>query len=287
VRTSEFAPPPTNFNLPQPLVEADNPFTPLGCRFQIKFERYSVGAVPGESLLGMSWSPRSDYVFASTYRDVTIKVGHFDVRGYGNNSLNPEFDKNFLQTPGNPLLAYRGDYRLESAVDTPWVPWPDFATDFDYDTHQDLVFEFDMPEGGDTYQLFRNRYIPWFVARRHFANGGATRSRLFVDDTRYWQRFLLVSKRSFGQSMPIQAVYDFPDYTACVLHVDPERPTARASVAWAGSTGLVPKTFYDGIDDADGLSYLSFRVELVADPVTGVPPRVLSLRYAYVRGHEQ
>lgn len=284
MRETQWNPPEHNFNLPHPLVEEGNPTTPFGCRFQMKFEEYQVQSLPGESIIGMSWSPRSSYVFASTYRNVMLRLGHFSGRSF--DSLGPEFDGNYLPAPANPVTVFQGNYALENDVDREWVEWPEFIRDFDYDGRHPLLIEFDMPEGGDTYQLFRCRYTPMTgILTRAFANGGeGSAPWTLMDFTRYCQRFVLVSKRSSAQSVPIGTVRSNPDFEAFNLHVDPERPTTAVRVSWAGWQGPLLTEFSEDVDSADGFPEFLFRIELVADPTTGVPPAVLHLRIAYTEG---
>jgi hypothetical protein len=277
-RFHDFVPQDTNFNLPHPLVEAGNPVTPIGCRFQMKFGSGDVSAQPGEQIVGMSWSPKSGFVFASTYRDVTIKLGHLN--GIDGDPLNREYERNYLPAEGNPKVVYRGDYFIDNSVDNLWVPWPEFDTDFEYDYTRPLVFEYNMPEGGDTFQLFRHRVTGGAPRNRHFSNGDQPYSITGSENTKYHHRFYLVSKKSIGQSVPLYTG-NAPDYGGFLVLADPNRPGTRIETTWGGSTGGTPSRFTDSIHDADGFSHLAFRIEMTADPLTGVVPRVFSVSFAY------
>jgi len=278
-RSHDFTPQDTNFNLAHPLVEQGNPATPLGCRFQMKFEPADVNVQPGEQIVGMSWSPKSGYVFASSYREVTIKIGHF-LKQTGE-ALDRFYDNNWQLVSGNPVTVFRGDYVFDNALNVAWVPWPAFTADFEYDGTRPLVFEYNMPEGGDTFQLFRNRSTGPSPRNRQFSNGGEPASATGPENTKYHHRFFFVSKKSIGQSIPISAGVG-ADYGGFLVLADPNRAGTEITTEWGGSPGgAPPPQFSQNIHDADGFSHIVFRITLVADALTGIVPRVYSVSFAY------
>lgn len=280
LRTDDYVPLPQSiFLLPQPLVQLNNPVTPRGNRFQIKIDTNRVPNLPGESIVGLAWSPRSDFGFFSVYRDVVMKLGFFPGGDLG--LFDPIFDRNY-QVP--PVTVFRGDYTVPFALDAPWIDWPEFTTDFDLNIDLPLVMEWDMPEGGDTYQLFRNKSNFNATTDRQFANGGADRAITGRENTQYNTRFYLVSKRSFGQSLPIDTFLGKADFGAHLLQVDPDRAGTDVILTWAGSFGdpVEPDDFVDDLDELDGFTHFVFRAQLVANARTGEVPGVRSLSVAYV-----
>jgi hypothetical protein len=278
-RFDDYKPTPqSGFNLPHPLVELNNPITPFGCRFQMRFDSNHVPAMPGESITGMSWAPRSGFGFFSTYREVTVKIGHFSGGNLGH--MQTEFEANFSPSP---TIVFEGDYTVPFVIDAEWIPWPEFEVDFEYDVDRPLVFDFQMPEGGDTFQLFKNRSNGNFQTYRHFANGADTRSRTARENTQYNHRFFFVSKKSIAQSLPIPTGLASADFDGFLVVTDVDRPGTRTKITWGGSLGgAPPREFSENINDADFASHLVFRTELAANAFTALTPRVLSVSFAYV-----
>lgn len=278
-RIDDYIPTPQNsFLLPQPLIEVGNSTTPFGNRFQMKYDTDHIPVLPGESITGMAWSPMSNLAFPSVYRDVTMKLGTFVARD--GEHFNPTFDENYLNPP---TTVFRGDYTVPFGVDVEWVDWPAFNTDFEVDLSHPVVFEWDMPEGGDTFQLFRQRSNGNFQTHRQFNNGGSERANTIRENTQYNTRFFLVSKSSFAQSIPIDSGLGAADYDGFLIDIDPDRSGTRVEATWAPSLdGDPPVAFTPDINDADDASHLVWRLELTANPVNGAVPRVRSLSYAYV-----
>ncbi len=280
-RVDDFVPlPQNNFNLPHPLVEVGNTLTPAGCRFQMKYDTDHLPALPGESVIGMAWSPLSNFAFFSVYRDVIFKVGSFAASDGGN--LDPVYDRNFTTPP--PIVVFRGDYEVPFDVDAEWVDWPAFDTEFDLEPDRPMVIEWDMPAGGDTFQLFRNRSANSIINQRVLSNGGEAAGIIGRENTQYNARFYLVSKRSFGESIAIQNDFQPVDYGASVVLDDPDRGGTSIRATFGGSQGGLPTTFSEDINVADGSTHLTFRIELIANPITSLVPAVRSLSYAYVDG---
>jgi len=285
-RTTEFVPTPTSpFLLAHPLVDAANTFTPLGCRFQMRFGNSAVNANPGESIIGMSWAPKSSFLFYGSYRNVKMKLGHF--AGPNGTDLDFFYDRNYDQgVPNNPLTVFSGDYSLPASTSTDWAAWPEFAKDFEYDTSKDLILEWDMPEGGDTFQLFKNKSTASTPRNRLYSNGGADRASNGRENTQYNHRFTLVSKRSFGQSKGYgpSGTFGSTVYGAFLVVADLGRSGTAYSVTWAeasaGSDVVPGATFYDDISRLNGASAAAFRAELTANAFTGVVPRIFSISFA-------
>jgi len=285
-------PPPNTFNLPHPLVEVGNPTTPNGSSFMMRFFATDLQMNDGESIVGLSWAPKSMFVFFSLYEDVTLMLGQkLKAAPLPGNELDFEYSRNYDQSlPNNPSVMFQGNYQTPAATDTRWFPWPEFQTDFEFssqgNTH-DLLFFWDMPEGGTTFQLFNNDSSRSFPKNRIFSNGGDSRARNGRENTQYEMRFEVVSKRSFATSLGYGhfATQGIPDYEAFLVLED----TARAGgtdvdVLWAPVTVEGGQAFLGdfspNIDVADGNAAIAFRLAMTADPFTGIVPRIFSVSFA-------
>lgn len=281
------APPPNTFNLPHPLVEKNNPSTPNGTSFMMRFEPTSVQSIEGESIVNMSWAPKSGFSFFSQYENVRMTLGH---------KVNMPAELDFLYAanydlgvPNNPTSVFEGTYTTPVDLAATWIPWPEFQTDFEYTSNHDLLLFWDMPEGGDTYQLFRNDSSRSFLRNRIFSFGGDNRGRNGRENTQYETMFDLVSKSSLALSLtyPVQfAGEDLgdPEYTAFLALEDPTRAGTQILVEWAGSdtpgTPIPSDRFVPSIGVANGLKSIAFKVSLTADPFTGIVPRIFSISFA-------
>ena len=278
-RTATFTVPESNFNLPHPLVERGNVDT-IGCRFQMLYSRERLLALPGESILGMEWSPRSDFTFASTYQDVSIRLGQ--MRETKPESLSWHFRANFdHRFTGSPVTMYQGDYTLTNNSNAPWVPWPQFQAPFEYDNTLPLVFEFDMAEGGDTYQLFRNRNLGnGRPSNRVFGDGGMLTARFGSEDTLYWTRFTLQQDRGVARSGWYRTDVARPDYLEPFLKINSLPEGSSITVEYEGARDRDADGFpdtYSGtafqadIDSIDGHPMVRFRVTMRANEAGEVP----------------
>jgi len=286
-RIINYQPMESGFNLSHPLVGTNDPLT-VGCRFQMKFEPQFVGFGIGESIVGMDWAPKSGLVFQSTYADVSIKLGHFD------DSLSPSlrstFDENYPPNePPSPM--YQGDYVMPNASGRGWFPWPTFVTDFDYDATRSLVFEFDMPAGGTTFQLFRNFSNSPTPAYRRFGDGGSAEASNPTENTVYWTRFLVLQDRSYAQSIWIDTGDDSPDWLEPEIRVADLPDGTGVRPFYEGGEDAdrdgVPETttgFRELIDDIDGSRGIRFRLVLEGDPPTGAVPTVSRIAIPWTPG---
>jgi hypothetical protein len=285
-RMTETGFPDSNYNLPHPLIERDNPSTPLGCRFQMKFQTNDIGAVPGESIVGMSWAPRSNFVFASTYNDMTIKLDNFPYPDWG--TISSYYALNYDED--GPTTVYEGDYVLGNDSNAPWVPWPEFTQEFEYESSQPLIFEVEIPEGGDTYQLFRNNYTGNRPRARIYSNAGEERSSIWAERTIYRSQFVLVRDRTIGQSVFLDTGLADPDYFEAHIQLGMLPTGTRVEATYEGANDLDgdevpdPETytgFVDGIDDLDGYRFIRFRLRLKGLTYTGEVPTVRYIAIPY------
>ena len=190
------------------------------------------------------------------------------------------FDRNFVPVP---TTVFRGDYIVPFGSDVEWIEWPEFRTDVEFDPNLGVVFEFNMPEGGTTFQLFKNRSNGNFQTYRRFANGDATTAITLNENTQYNTRFLFVSKKSIAQSNAYATGLGDNEYGGFYIDSDIDRPGTGIRALWGGSfDGEDPLEFSEAIAFADGATHIAFRFELTANPFTGLVPRVFSVSVAYV-----
>ncbi len=272
-------PPDTGFLLPQPLTSGGN-------RIQLRYTKSpDLAAVRALSLVGWEWGPRSAFVFASTYRGMTVTVGPAQRELEPGSS--PVFSDNFDRAFGAPRRVFAGDYSVPTLFGAIFFPWPEFETDFEYDGESGLVFDVDVPPGAESFQLFRQHASgpnPW---RRLFGPSGSATAEA-GDDTVYHTRFSFVRKRTVGVSRLVDTGVPDPDYVPPVMLVDASRAGTSAALFFRGedddghggpdgrTTGVV-----EDLDALDGMRFFQFRVALDADPFTGVVPRVASVSLAW------
>ena len=276
----QYTPFETNFNLSHPLVEQENPFT-TGARLHMLFHPAVLGAMPGESVVGMEWSPRSDFVFVSSYQDSSMTMAHLPIRG-PIPTLQLNYEQNLDRAAGAaPTTVFEGEFRVENALSQPWEPWPTFATSFEYDNERALVFEWDMPEGGDTYQLFRNNSTSVSPNNRIFGNGGSDRATFGFEDTTYWTRFILLQDRALARSNFLKPDADQPDYSPALVRLGANNPEGTSvDIEYEGAldnngdgqpdVGTLTG-FRANVDDLDGLPLIRFRLTLRPNEAEEVP----------------
>lgn len=260
----------SQFNLAHPLVETGNPFT-TGCRLHMLFMPEDLAALPGESIIGMEWSPRSDFTFASTYENVAVRLGHL---AQNRPWLSQQFSTNFDQHDnGVPTTVFEGQYDLANNLNAPWEAWPEFQSSFEYDNDTPVVFEYDMPAGGDTYQLFRNTSTSFSPNRRVFGDGGATIAGFGNENTTYSTRFVLVQDRGVARSLWYSTGTSSPDYSAPYVNIGNLPEGSAVELEFEGARDInndgIPDPgsqsgFRSDIDEIDGLPLIRFRCSLRA-----------------------
>jgi len=282
---------PAQFLLPQPLTREGNKIQHLIAQGEIN--------PPGlESIIGISWGPQSNFVFAALYPEVTMSVGHTRIQPNGN-GLGATFASNFSGFPNNPTQVFRGAYRLQNALNRPFENWPQFETDFEYNSRDNVVLEMDVAPGGDTFQLFKNessacmpRYRVFGGYNRPRASGGNPPGQCGAgENTRYQHRLRLVLKKSFAVSRYYDTFTTSPDYTAPLVIRDPSRVGSSFVLTFFGAppnsnippgadVGRAVGPFSD-INQIDGFRFAKFVFELNADAFTGIIPLIDSLSFSF------
>ncbi len=275
-RVHTYAPQDSGFSLPQPLIAWNDPNT-TGCRFQMKFSSAETGARPGESIVGMAWSPRSDTIFQATYRDMTLKLGQF--WRSATSDLDSRFDRNYGMGESGTVM-FQGDYALPDANNRPWVAWPSFQTRYQARYDEPLIVEVDLPAGAETFQLFRNRSTSSAPRNRIFGDGGSEQSSPARENTTYHTQFTYIRDRSIAQSKYYYANSN-PDYRDAILTVR-DRPSGtglrlefQGAADFNGDMQPDPNSetaWVEQIDSLDGQPLIRFRIVLAADLSTGAVP---------------
>lgn len=276
-RQVDFAPKDTGFLLADPLRSK-------GSRFQMLYPNRRMRFEPGESILALSWGPKSNFVFASRYSDLEIKLGHA-----AGSSLLPEFDSNY--SPDGPQQVYRGDYELPNSLNSNWFPWPEFETDFEWrEPSPGLILEIGVPPGGDTFQIFRNQFTDAPVNRRIIAPFGADRSPHGPEDTLYHARFTVAKTTTIAQSVFYDSGISDPDYlvprvtartlpegTSFELELEGAEDDDENGIPDPGSaTG-----FHSDADRLDGSRLVRFRITLKGNPRSGRVPVLDAVSLAF------
>lgn len=275
-RFVEFTPFASIFNLPHPLVETTNPTT-TGARFQMLYFSGDLDTAPGESIHGIDWGPKSNFTFASDYDDVRIRLGHLPRVGFPG-GLSPLFEDNLDSIDeGNPETVFEGSYEIVNGLEVEWEPWPAFTKPFDYEVFRNLVFEWDMPAGGDTYQLFRNNSTASFPQRRAFGDGGSAQAAFFRENTTYHTRFLLVQDRGVALSNWYDTNEDDPDYATPYVKLGSLPEGTSVEFEYKGAMDIngddIPDLetgFSSDINVADGHRFIRFRATLRASEADDV-----------------
>lgn len=268
-RTVTIAPTDSGFLLPHPL-------TTEGNRVQFLYSASDLAASPGESVMGIEWGPRSNFVFAATYSGTELLLGHARSTPDG---LALSFQDNFDDAP---VRVFSGDYAVPSSLSTTYFPWPTFATDFEYDSFRDLVFEVRVPPGAQTFQLFRNSSIA-AVPRTRIVGAFGEPFAASGERTTYHARFSFRRVRSVAQSRFYDTGIDDPDYLPPALRIAAHPPGTVIALEVEGADdadrdGLPDPGSETGFrvdpDEIDGKRLVRFRVGFKANLDTGEVPSV-------------
>ena len=266
----------SGFLLPQPL-------TTEGNRMQFIFNKEpDFSGIGLASLIGWEWGPRSNFVFASNYRGVTVAVGH-TMKGIFTDGLAFRFQENFGGFPNNPTTIFSGTYSVPNSLTSSYFPWPEFQTDFEYNGVNNVCLEVNVPPGGETFQLFRSNSTACVPRRRIYGAAGADQA-VAGENTIYHSRFSFIRKKSFGVSRLIDTQTSNPDYTEPLVIADTLRIgatyvltfSAEDEGAGGSADGNRVGPFAD-VNRIDGKRFFIFRFALNADPFTGVIPRIDSI----------
>jgi len=248
LRRVQVIPTDTPFNVPQPL-------STLGNRIQFIYTKGELNrgapseVVGNESIVGVSWGPRSNFVFRGIYQDIKMQMGHSSVNVSGGNGLDLFYEQNYRLGDDviPPTVVYQGNYVCDALVEFEWFPWPTFTQDFEWNGTNSVAFDVNVPkpltvqEGGlPTYQLFRNWSVANKPRRRVFGDADLDRAN-FGEKTVYHHLFYLARKISQGQSLWIEQGLNpgstvAPEFLDPVVIADLEQQGTQWDVEFQGAT---------------------------------------------------
>jgi len=192
------------------------------------------------------------------------------------------FGENFGEPPTRVFL---GDYAVPNGLNSPWFPWPQFTSAFEYDGVRSLILDVNVPTGAQTFQLFRSTSVAALPKTRIFGAASAPVASA-GETTIYHMRFTVSRIRSVAQStfydtgiadpdygVPAVRTASLPDGTEVVLEVEGAEDDDANGIPDPGTfTGFRANT--NGID---GSRLVRFRLSLRANPTLATVPSVTSV----------
>ncbi|MEE8106581.1 MAG: Ig-like domain-containing protein [Planctomycetota bacterium] len=284
-----------------------NPVFPalvLGRRRMNLYRQAELG--PAGTVIRAAWGPDSDALFAATYPQVIVKMGH---KIAGTSFAQGSFDAQF-DVDGFVVLADVDNYKVPQAADvdgngikqTGYLDWPEFDRFFDYNGTDDLILDVEATEG-TTWQQFRT-----FIA----ASGGPPCDCRFlacIANTSIGLRLMdtvfggdtqnptntpgfpnplgavdviqleIASLLSIGQSLYYDTNEVDPTYLnpiiVPVVQAGGSTVVMRYSASADGLLEDVP--FTTNISAADGFRFLRFQAEMRSNIFTSARPRVANI----------
>lgn len=299
---------------PYPLVSGQvqtNPTTgglicsgwPQGIRLQNSYTPADLGSEG--AITELAWGPDSNAIFAATYPNVEIRLGHGpDSAGV----LDLEFEKNFKD--GLPLPQYTGPYSLPQRaninppdLENGYWPYPKLTTPFDYDGKSALVFELRCSPGGtcQTHRTWFNGAVAGAVRRFAVAKNRSAEKDDFTQgggnspEVVYDMRFTKRRRITRAQSRWYEARTDQPDYAEPIITPPVQSGGAEIILEFQGAHGMPnpingafqvpdPDTATPWSTNAqtlDGKRFIRFRVVLKANLASDTVPRLTSLILPY------
>jgi len=289
---------------PDSLIGQGVPPSSAGRRTMNLYRQAELGA--SGTVIRVAWGPESDATFASTYPNVSVRLGHHQVgTSFSAGSFNAEFD-----VDGFVTVVNRVDYVVPQRFDVNGAPpddgyldWPALESFFDFDGINDVIVDVEAQEG-TTFQTIR---MFWAVNQAFgtctcvFTFGCAANNSIgqrhvtttFGADLPdppnnpafgflnpfpgvYVMQFELAKLRSDAQSLYYDTLADAPDYLSPIINPLVQQGGATVSFTWSASAdGIVEDVpFSPNIDDSDGFRFLRFHVVMRSNLFTQGRPRV-------------
>ncbi len=290
-----------------------NPPTSDGRR---QLNLYRQGEIGGNgTIICSGWGPESDATFATTYPNVSVRIGHKQPgTSFANGLMSDQFDVNGFVTVVNST-TYSVPQSAEingGLLNDGFEEWPDFDTFFDYDGMSDLIIDVEAEEGG-TFQTNRTflgvsqlsggptcscNTIFMGSCNQNTAMGLRRADGIFGSDS-------LVPAPSAAVSNPSPAVtimqfelakirsdalsryYDTgvtePDYLSPIIAPIVQDGGAAVEFMWAGSAdGIVDDVpFTSDINALDGFRFIRYSVILRSNFFTGARAVVFRLEVPF------
>jgi len=299
---------------PYPLVSSQtqtNPGTgglicsgwPQGIRFQTSYTPTDLGQ--DGAITEVAWGPDSNALFAATYPNLEIRMGHMpDASGL----IDIEFEKNFKN--GVPLPHYSGSYSVPQRVninppdvENGFWPYPTLSTPFDYDGQSAVVLEIRCTAGGtcQTSRAWFNGAVMGAVRRYAVANDRSAEKDNFSQggmnspEVVYDMKFTKRRRVTRAQSRWYQARTDQPDYAEPIITPPVQSGGASYVLEFQGADGmpsplnaslLVPDLgtvtpWSTSTETLDQKRFVRFRFVLEANLSSESVPRISSLVIPY------
>jgi len=277
---------------------------------------YRTGELGGNgTIIRAAWGPDSDAIFAATYPNTIVRVGHH--KGgtpLSNGGLFSQFDVDGYVQVAGPLT-----YQVGQAANLGgptgfdgYYDWPSFQTFFDFDGINDLLVDIEAQEG-NTYQGIRT-----FLAVSQLPGGAvcdcvtifggqcnvAAGSPFRQGDT-VWgsdilnpspsaaianpapfvnvMEFELAKLRSDAQSLWYDSLVEDPDYLTPILTPIVQPGGSSIEITWSGSVDGITEDvpFTSNINACDGLQYIRFHTVMRSNIFTGGRPRIDRMEIPY------
>lgn len=280
---------------------------PNGSRAQMLYVPGDVGVKAAITTVG--WGPSSNALFAATYPNIILKLGHTSV-----NALSADFVGNV--NVGNPVQVYQGAYTVPQAKNiqpsdgvnatgvTPdpnakgfWL-WPNLTSAFEWNGVNNLVFDAGV-QGGNNCQILRIAFSAGGVAfpnrRAIGSNYQGDSADLFVEPVVYDIRFNKRRRTTVATSKWYQLASDKPVFANPIVNPAGQPGGVTVLLEMEGADGkpdpLVPGGFIPNTTTATGFTtdvtkvnnhrFMRFRISMAANLTTGQSARLTSVQFPY------
>ncbi len=298
---------------PYPLVSSQQQTSPTGgivcsgwasgIRWQTS---YTVKDLGGEgAITSIAWGPDSNAMFAATYPNLQMRVGHLDNAA---GVLGLTFDDNF--DDGVPLPQVDTQYSIPQraninppGLDTGYWPFPTLSTPFDYDGKRGIVMDLQVSPGGtcQTTRCWFNGAVAGSVRRYvvatdreaeedNFTTGG-TNSPEVVYDAQITKR----RRITLAQSRWYEARSHEPNYAEAIVSPPSQSGGASYILEWQGADAMLHPTdpnqfvpdpvtetsWNTNTNTLDLKRFVRFRVTMIANLNSDTVPRITSVQLPY------
>jgi Big-like domain-containing protein len=263
-----------------------------GIRWQTSYSVADLGS--DGSITELAWGPDSNALFAATYPNIQIRIGHLDnVTGV----LGTVFADNFVD--GVPVPQYDGQYGVPQranidppGLDTGYWPYPRLSSPFDYNGETAIVVDMQVSPAGtcQTHRCWFNgaaagSFRRFAVATDRnadkdnftIAGGGSPQ---VVYDARITKR----RRKTMAQSLWYEARSDSPNYADPI--VSPPFQGANGMPDPNDLTQMIPNPISEtpwntNINSVDLKRFVRFRLTLYANLNSDTVPRFTSIQLPY------
>jgi len=296
-----------------PIAGVGQPATADGRRRQNLYRAIELGG--NGTIIRAAWGPDSDAIFAATYPNTTMLIGHH--KGgtpLSNSGLFAQFDVDGYVQVAGPLTYQVGQ---ASNLGGPtgfdaYYDWPQFQTFFDFDGINDLILDIQAQEG-NTYQGIRTFLsvtqlpggatcdcVTIFNGQCNVAPGSPFRQADTVWGSDILNpspsaatanpapfvnvmEFELAKLRSDAQSLWYDSLIEDPDYLTPIFTPIVQPGGSTIEISWSGSADGITEDvpFTPNINACDGLQYIRFHAVLRSNIFTGGRPRIDRMEIPY------